>query len=65
MDETNKQLIGGVREPPRPQAGQVRKTEHEYVHDGVAQIFLEVEPLNGRRHVEVGERHTRKDWAHF
>ena len=28
-----------------------------------AQLFLEVEPLTGRRHVEVGERRTRRDWA--
>ena len=65
MDETNKQLIGEVREPLPTQAGQVHKIEHEYVRNGVAQIFLEVEPLNGRRHVEVDERRTRKDWARF
>ena len=65
MDETNKQLIGEVCEPLPTQAGQVRKTEHEYVRNGVAQIFLEVEPLNGRRHVEVGERRTRNAWVHF
>ena len=65
MDETNKQLIGEVCEPLPTQAGQVQKIEHEYVRNGVAQIFLEVEPLNGRRHVEVGERRTRKDWAKF
>jgi len=65
MDETNKQLIGEVRKPLPTQAGQVCKIEHEYVRNGVAQIFLEVEPLNGRRHVEVGERRTRKDWARF
>ena len=32
---------------------------------GVAQIFLEVEPLTGRRHVEVSERRTRQDWARW
>jgi len=35
------------------------------VRNGVADIFLEVEPLTGRRHVEITERRTRKDWAHF
>ena len=35
------------------------------MRNGVAQIFLEVEPLGGRRHVEVSERRTRKDWARF
>ncbi len=44
--------------PGRPQ-----RVEHEYVRHGVAQIFLEVEPLSGRRHVSAGERRTRRDWA--
>ena len=63
MDETNKQLIGEVRNkiPARP--GKPERWEHEYVRNGVAQVFLEVEPLTGRRHAEAGERRTRKDWA--
>ena len=65
MDETNKQLIGEVREPLPTQPGQPKRIEHEYVRNGVAQIFLEVEPLSGRRHVEVSERRTRKDWARW
>ena len=32
---------------------------------GVATLFVEVEPLAGRRHVEVTERRTRQDWARF
>ena len=35
------------------------------MRNGVADIFLEVEPLTGQRHVEITERRTRKDWAHF
>ncbi len=65
MDETNKQLIGEVRNkiPARP--GKPERWEHEYVRNGVAQVFLEVEPLTGRRHAEAGERRTRKDWARW
>ena len=37
--------------------------DDEYVRNGVAQIFMEVEPLGGRRHVAVTENRTRKDWA--
>jgi hypothetical protein len=33
--------------------------------NGVAEIFLEVEPLAGRRHVAITERRTAKDWAAF
>jgi len=35
------------------------------VRNGVATLFVEVEALAGRRHVEVTERRTRQDWAHF
>ena len=65
MDESNKQLIGEVQEPIGPAPGHGRLMDHEYVRNGVADIFLEVEPLTGRRHVEITERRTRKDWAHF
>ncbi len=37
--------------------------EHEYQRNGVAQLFLEVEPLSGQRHVEAGERRTWREWA--
>ena len=37
----------------------------EYVRNGVASIFLEVEPLGGKRQVKITERRTRIDWAHF
>ena len=37
--------------------------DDEYVRKGVAEIFMEVEPLAGRRHVAVTERRTRIDWA--
>ena len=65
MDETHKQLIGEVREPLPVEPGQPERIEHEYVRNGVAQIFLEVEPLTGRSHVEAGERRTRQDWARW
>lgn len=45
--------------------GHGRIVDHEYVRNGVAEIFVEVEPLTGKRHVEVTERRTRKDWANF
>lgn len=62
MDESNKQLVGEVHPPiaPAPVRGQI--VDHEYVRNGVAEIFLEVEPLAGRRHVAITERRTRQDW---
>lgn len=65
MDESSKQLVGEVAAsiPMAPGHGQI--IDNEYVRNGVAEIFVEVEPMAGKRHVEVTERRTRKDWAHF
>ncbi len=63
MDETNKQLIGEVRQPLPTTAGHPARVEHEYKRNGVVRLFLEGEPLSGQRHVEAGERCTRRDWA--
>jgi hypothetical protein len=63
MDESCKQMIGEVREPIPCNPGQPKRIDDEYVKNGVAEIFMEVEPLAGKRHVTVTERRTRKDWA--
>lgn len=63
MDESSKQLIGEVHTPIPGKPGQPLRMDDEYVRKGVAQIFMEVEPLAGKRHVAVTERRTRKDWA--
>jgi transposase len=63
MDETSRQLIGEVHEPIACAPGMPARIDHEYVRNGVAEVFLEVEPLTGKRHVEATERRTKKDWA--
>jgi hypothetical protein len=63
MDESCKQLIGEVREPIPCEPGKPARVDDEYVRNGVAEIFMEVEPLAGKRHVEITEHRTRKDWA--
>jgi hypothetical protein len=65
MDESSQQLVGEVQAPIPAGPGHPQLVDHEYVRNGVAEIFLEVEPLSGRRHVVVSERRTRKDWARF
>lgn len=65
MDESCKQLIGEVQEPIPAGPGRVARVDHEYVRNGVVQLFLEVEPLTGKRHVSATERRTRTDWAHW
>jgi len=63
MDESSKQMVGEVHDPIPCKPGQPMRMDDEYVRNGVAEIFMEVEPLAGRRHVAVTERRTRKDWA--
>jgi hypothetical protein len=63
MDESCKQLVGEVRTPIPGKPGQPERIDDEYVRCGVAAIFMEVEPLAGKRHVAVTQRRTRKDWA--
>jgi len=63
MDESSKQLIGEVRDPIPYKPGQPVRIDDEYVRNGVVEIFIEVEPLGGKRHVAVTEHRTRKDWA--
>ena len=63
MDESCKQLVGEVRGPIPCTPGKPARLDDEYVRNGVAEIFMEVEPLAGKRHVKITERRTRKDWA--
>jgi len=65
MDESSKQLVGEVHAPIPAAPGHGQIVDHEYVRHGVATLFVEIEPLAGRRHVEVTERRTRQDWARF
>ena len=63
MDESSKQLIGEVRDPIPCKHGHPVRIDDEYVRNGVVEIFIEVEPLGGKRHVAITEHRTRKDWA--
>ena len=65
MDESCKQLIGDLHDAIPCAPGRPARIDHEYVRNGVAEIFLEVEPLTGRRHVQITEHRTRKDWARW
>ena len=65
MDESSVQLIGEVHEPIPVAPGHPVLMDDEYVRKGVASIFMEVEPLGGKRKVKITERRTRIDLAHF
>jgi hypothetical protein len=65
MDECSKQLIAEVRDPLPPRPGAVAKYDSEYERRGTANVFMAVEPLAGRRTVQVTDQRTRTDWALF
>ena len=65
MDEASKQLIRETRQPLPAQPGHPERYDYEYQRDGVCNLFMLFEPLQGRRHVRVTDQRTRQDWAHF
>jgi hypothetical protein len=65
MDEASKQLIAEVREPLPARPGSVAKQDSEYERRGTANLFMAVEPLAGKRTVQVTDRRTKVDWAQF
>jgi hypothetical protein len=63
LDETSRQVLGEVR-PPQPAIPRhPARRDPEYVRNGVANVFLVVEPLRGWRAVTVSEQRTRLDFA--
>ena len=65
MDESPKQLIGETQTPIEAKPGSVEKYDYEYVRNGVCNVFMSVEPLAGKRLVEITKQKCKLDWAHF
>ncbi len=64
MDESSKQHIKETRQPIPAKPGSVEKYDTEYERNGVSNLFMFFEPLEGRRHVAVTNQRTALDWAH-
>lgn len=65
LDESSKQLVGEVSTPIPMAPGHPVLVDDEYVRHGVAEIFLDVEPLAGVRNIAVTERRGSVDWARY
>ena len=65
MDESPKQLIEEVRSSIPIKPGQDARMDYEYARNGVVNIFMANEPLQGKRFVDITEFKTKKDWALF
>jgi len=64
FDESSKQLIEETRTSIPARSGQVARIDYEYKRNGTRNLFMFFEPLAGRRHIEVTERRTKRDFAH-
>jgi transposase len=64
LDEKSKELHGEVREALPLAPGKPAREDYEYERNGVSNLFLQVEPLTGKRRVRVTERRTAVDCAH-
>jgi hypothetical protein len=64
MDETSKQMLRDARPALSMEPGRTRREDCEYERGGVANEFMFMEPLAGRRWVEITEQRTKVDWAH-
>ena len=64
MDENSKQQIKETRQLIPAKPGSVEKYDTEYERNGVSNMFMFFEPLEGKRHVVVTDQRTALDWAH-
>jgi DDE superfamily endonuclease len=65
FDEGSMQFKESIIEPIEAKSGKVKKIDYHYKRDGYCSIFMACEPLTGKRAVEVRERRTKADFAHF
>jgi len=63
FDETSKQLVRELRPRLVAEIGKLERFDYEYKRNGVANLFMMCEPKSGWRHIEVTERHTKRDFA--
>jgi transposase len=63
MDETSKQLLRDSRQPLPMEPGKAEREDYAYERGGVANVFMFMEPLAGRRWIDITERRTKVDWS--
>lgn len=63
FDEASKQLIEETRPCLAAEPDKVERFDYQYRRNGAANLFVFCEPKAGWRHIEVTERHTKRDFA--
>lgn len=59
LDKSSKQRVGEVQEPLPVAPGKPARFDHHYVRNGVANLFVLLEPVTRRCQVKVTERLTK------
>lgn len=65
VDEARKELHTTPRGSIAAKKGKVKREDYEYEREGWANLFVAVEPLVGKRRVDVTDRRTSVDFARF
>ena len=65
FDERPTQLLGDVVAPLAMKPGSVKKEDYHYKRHGVCSILLAVEPLAGKRIIEVRSQRRKQEYAEF
>ena len=65
MDEKSKQLIEDIRGRIPMKPGSAEKYDYEYKRNGTRNIFVAVEPLAGKRIIQVTTTRKKEDFAYF
>lgn len=65
MDEGGKTLQANTHDSLPMEPGKVEREDYEYSREGTCSVFVAVEPLSGKRFLQVRARRTKADWAYF
>ena len=65
IDERPCQLIEQTTDPMPMEPGKPKREDYHYKRNGVVNLFIAFEPLTGQRIVEISDRRTKVDYAHF
>ena len=65
FDERPCQLISDVIEPIGPAPGHNKKIDYHYKRNGTCSVFMAIEPLTGKRIVDVVGQRKKKQYTEF
>lgn len=65
FDERPCQLIEDIVQPMPVKEGQEKREDYHYKRNGTCAVLVAVEPLSGRRLMEVYQRKTKQDYSDF